>query len=674
MFRAHILHQKLSSHACFTTATAPSNASFSQRLKRPSMPRFPKMKKPTRRTISISALVFASSAFVLGSVYHEELEWGLTAATRAGRILNASVLIGADYKWSLRRSVVNQLKQQDDLDNGERVDELWSLVHRRSAQRMLKVFEENGGVYIKLGQHLNALVYLLPFEYTDTFKVLQDQCPPTPMKDVKQLIKDETGRDLEDLFTNFQEDPIGVASLAQVHKATLKSTNAPIAIKIQHPHLQAHAPIDTALCMYVVRAIKRVFPEFELFWLADEMAVSLPQELDFTMEANNLTTVRTNFRGDTVFFVPNVYWSTRRILVEEFVEGVKVDNLPGLHHINVDPLDVSEVLSRVFSKMLFWDGFVHCDPHPGNILIRPRVKPWYQIPVLDKWVLGMNPYNFELVLLDHGLYRSLSSKLRLDFCHLWTSLIRFDEAAIKKYTRRIFQTPSLTHPGGSGGDSSDDGAGGAESGDSLMTRLESIDPSIDPHRLFASMLTGRPWHVISRAQKDADEIGEKLTDQAVSTISVDITGGSSGGLISLRSNDEKTTIKNKFSKRKFLSALTKIMAVLPREVLLIIKTNDILRSVDRQLGVAGGTFLNSGSNSSTGDSEGEEEGDCLSHDRQEVVGNRMVRRFGWMVYYCSVAIRNERMREAQSLRAIADAWIDSLGILIRLVALETLTK
>ncbi|KAI9334168.1 ABC1 family-domain-containing protein [Obelidium mucronatum] len=552
----------------------------------------------------------------------------------------------------------NQLKQQDDLDNGERVDELWSLVHRRSAQRMLKVFEENGGVYIKLGQHLNALVYLLPFEYTDTFKVLQDQCPPTPMKDVKQLIKDETGRDLEDLFTNFQEEPIGVASLAQVHKATLKSTNAPIAIKIQHPHLQAHAPIDTALCMYVVRAIKRVFPEFELSWLADEMAVSLPQELDFTMEANHLTTVRTNFRGDTVFFVPNVYWSTRRILVEEFVEGVKVDNLPGLHHINVDPFRrFRSPFTRVFENaVLGW------------------VKPWYQIPVLDKWVLGMNPYNFELVLLDHGLYRSLSSKLRLDFCHLWTSLIRFDEAAIKKYTRRIFQNPSLTHPGGSGGDSGDDGAGGGESGDSLLTRLESIDPSIDPHRLFASMLTGRPWHVISRAQKDADEIGEKLTDQTVSTISVDITGGSSGGLISLRSNNEKTTIKNKFSKRKFLSALTKIMAVLPREVLLIIKTNDILRSVDRQLGVAGGTFLNSGSSSSTGDSEAEEEGDCLSHDRQEVVGNRMVRRFGWMVYYCSVAIRNERMREAHSLRAIADAWIDCLGILIRLVALETLTK
>ncbi|KAI8619439.1 ABC1 family-domain-containing protein [Chytriomyces sp. MP71] len=470
------------------------------------------------------------------------------------------------------------------------------MVHRRSAERMLDVFQRNGGVYIKLGQHMNALVYLLPFEYTDTFEVLQDQCPPTAMKDIRKLIKDETGLELDDLFENFEEKPIGVASLAQVHRATLKSNQRPVAIKLQHPQLQAHAPIDTALCTSVIRIIKSVFPDFELSWLADEMAVTLPQELDFGMEAANLATVRGNFRGDPVFFVPGVFWSTKRILVEEFVYGVKVDDLEGLRMHDIEPLDVSEVLSRVFSKMLFWDGFVHCDPHPGNIIIRPRQRNWYEVPFLRK-CLGLNPYNFDLILLDHGLYRSIPSSLRLDFCHLWTSLIRFDESKMKHYAARIFEMPSDT-------------------------------------------------------------------SSPVDKLASDITGDTSTGLASLRSLDEKTTVINKLNKRKFLSAITNIMAVLPREVLLIIKTNDILRSVDRRLGVTGGPALKNEVGNAT---EGDEE-------RMEVVGKRMVRRFAWMVYYCSVAIRNERMRGAHTLREITEAWLDSWGILARILIMEMVTS
>ncbi|ORY38195.1 P-loop containing nucleoside triphosphate hydrolase protein [Rhizoclosmatium globosum] len=226
---------------------------------------FPKLKKPTRRTISIGALVFTASAGALGFVYHEQVEWGLTAFTRGSRILMTSVLIGIDYKWSLRKSVTNDLNSKDSVDGGERVDELWSQVHKRSAERMLHVFQTNGGVYIKLGQHLNALVYLLPFEYTDTFKVLQDHCPPTSMKDLRPMIKEETGRELEDLFDDFNVEPIGVASLGNTTlvlqnayfefsaspQGTLKTTQTPVAVKLQHPHLDHHAAVDTALCGWV---------------------------------------------------------------------------------------------------------------------------------------------------------------------------------------------------------------------------------------------------------------------------------------------------------------------------------------------------------------------------------------------------------------------------------------
>ncbi|KAJ3123206.1 putative aarF domain-containing protein kinase 1 [Physocladia obscura] len=307
--------------------------------------------------------------------------------------------------------------------------------------------------------------------------------------------------------------------------------------------------------------------------------------------------------------------------------------------------------------MLLWDGFLHCDLHAGNIIVRPCRRPWYYIPFLTKWI-GLNPYNFDVVLLDHGLYRSLNRQMRLDFCHLWTSLIRFDEAKIKEYAVRIFA---------SGND------------ENVFEKIASIDSSIDAHRLFASMLTGRPWDVISQEKEknsddgnddddDEDDEDDKKTQHKLHKNDglIDVTiGASTGGLVSLRSRNEKSTIKSKLTKRKFLSALTKVMAILPREVLLIIKTNDILRSVDRTLGVAGG----SGNLLSVGDDKDEYD---LDLERQRLVGRRMVRRFAWMVWYCSVAIRNERMKEARSAWAIADAWIDSVGILLRVVVLEFL--
>ncbi|KAJ3383561.1 hypothetical protein HDU80_001214, partial [Chytriomyces hyalinus] len=453
-----------------------------------------------------------------------------------------------------------------------------------------------------------------PFEYTDTFKVLQDQCPPTPMKSVREVILSETGSELEELFENFDETPIGVASLAQVHYATLKSNKQqPVAIKIQHPELQSDAPMDTALCAFIVRAIWPIFPEFELTWLAEEMAVALPQELDFRMEAANIETVRGNFRGDAVFFVPNVFWATKRILVEEFVHGVKVDNLEAMKVHAIDPLDISEYEFSIISKLL-----------------------------------GLNPYNFEMVLLDHGLYRSIPSSLRLDFCHLWIALIRFDEAKVKHYAGRIFEVPTRT-------------SSITESKKGLTASLKGIDPNIDPHRLFASMLTGRPWNVIAQE-------GSKQDTNAPSTAFLSDMNASSAGLASVRTQHEKTTVIQKVAKRKFLSAITKVMAVLPREVLLIIKTNDILRSVDRRLGVTG---------SAGGGKSGKKVGDTSNPDVddqiiQDIVGKRMVRRFAWMVWYCSVAIRDERMQRAENVIQWGEAWMDSFGVLVRLLVMEVI--
>ncbi|KAJ3390647.1 putative aarF domain-containing protein kinase 1 [Entophlyctis sp. JEL0112] len=619
----------------------------------------------------LSSLSAAAAVVAVSYAYPDHLDWGLAAAVRGGRIVAASILIAADYKWSLRSAVLARLEALDKNDEDKtgscpsesRVEALWSDVHRRSAERLAHVFMVNGGVYIKLGQHLNALVYLLvskdlgllmklrfylqPPEYTETMKVMQDKCTPTQVKDLCKMIKDETGRELEDLFSDFDENPIGVASLAQVHRAILRDSQTPVAVKLQHPQLQAHARIDTALCAWLVGVVKRIFPEFELAWLADEMSVSLPQELDFTVEASNISRVARNFSKDSVVFVPKVLWATNRVLVEEFIDGVKVDNVLELSAHKIDPLDLSEVLSRVYCQMLLWDGFLHCDLHAGNIFVRPRKRPWYVVPAVAKW-FGFNPYNFDIILLDHGLYRSLSTTLRLEFCRLWTSLIRFDEPSIKESATKIFASTQQQ----------------SGSNELALEKLNSIDSSIDAHRLFSSMLTGRPWDVIASTSPEKDaatntDDNERQDADSSSALSL----GHMSGLVRLRTRDEKTVIKSKLTKRKFLSAMTKVLAILPREVLLVIKTNDILRSVDRTLGVAGAGPM------FTSDGELLNEGD-LGLERQKVVARRMVRRFAWMVWYCSVALRNERLKEAANLQDIFNAWIDSFGILTRVVFME----
>ncbi|KAJ3077817.1 hypothetical protein HK100_010916, partial [Physocladia obscura] len=199
-----------------------SNPFDSARFSSAAKPRSPapKSRKKLRQTISLTVVAFAASATALGFVYTDEVEWGASATVRGGRIIAASLHIALDYKWSLRKSVLEKLKALDDADRKDddddddgRIEKLWSEVHRRNAERLLHVFMENGGVYIKLGQHLNALVYLLPVEYTSTFRVCQDSCSPTPLKELQELIKVETGKEMNEIFEEFDETPIGVASL-----------------------------------------------------------------------------------------------------------------------------------------------------------------------------------------------------------------------------------------------------------------------------------------------------------------------------------------------------------------------------------------------------------------------------------------------------------------------------
>ena len=133
-------------------------------------------------------------------------------------------------------------------------------------------------------------------EWVETFIPLQDKCPVSPFEAIQEMYLKDTGHRIEDDFTEFSTTPIGAASLAQVHTATLKETGQKVAVKVQHPALAKYAPLDLALTRFTFSTLKRFFPEYDLEWLSQELESSLPQELDFALEGKNARRMSTYFK------------------------------------------------------------------------------------------------------------------------------------------------------------------------------------------------------------------------------------------------------------------------------------------------------------------------------------------------------------------------------------------
>lgn len=185
---------------------------------------------------------------------------------------------------SYRRTL--KINRDPALSQAERSANL-SACHQRCADRTLRVLRANGSIFIKLGQHLSSMNYLLPPQWTTTFIPLQDQCPMSSYESIARMFERDTGHSVDDIFMEFDRLPIGAASLAQVHLARLKGDGRKVAVKVQHPALEEWVPLDLGLTRFTFATLKNWFPEYDLEWLSQEMDTSLPQELDFEREAGN---------------------------------------------------------------------------------------------------------------------------------------------------------------------------------------------------------------------------------------------------------------------------------------------------------------------------------------------------------------------------------------------------
>lgn len=335
---------------------------------------------------------------------------GLLRSSRAVYTFAANSL---DYKYSLL--------WYDH--KSEEYYEVRSSVHFRAASRILKLCEANKGFYIKAGQFMASLQHM-PKEYVTILSALQDQAFPCAFEVVERVLKEEFGNDFMDIYKEFDKQPIAAASIAQVHRAFLRDGQE-VAVKVQYPHLQQQFRIDIAMMDILSQAVAWMFPDYQFQWIVPEFEKTSSKELDFEEEARNAERTAKYFKKKNNVKIPGIFWdmTSHRVLTMEFMHGCKIDDVEALRKAGVNPHKVAQLLVEVFAQMIFFHGYVHGDPHPGNILIHCGG--------------GAREGEFQLVLLDHGLYRELDEGFRSDFCHLWKALVLADSIETRKVGERL---------------------------------------------------------------------------------------------------------------------------------------------------------------------------------------------------------------------------------------------
>lgn len=290
-------------------------------------------------------------------------------------------------------------------------------IHRKAAHRLLCLCQTNGGTYIKIGQHLANLDYLIPNEYIEVLSSLFDSAPKSRFEDVCAVVMEDLGKHPDELFDSFEREPIASASLAQVHVAYEKETGRKLAIKVQHRGLRETSKGDLLALTMVVNVVNRLFTDFTFAWIAEEIAPQLPKELDFCNEGKNSERASNNMKmTGMACIIPKIRWkhTSERVLSMEFEEGFKATDLESIEKAGLKRTDIAKLISSVFNSQVFLSSFVHCDPHPANVLIRASKdgKP-------------------EVVLVDHGLYKEIDDSFRLRYASLWKSLMLADLKGIE---------------------------------------------------------------------------------------------------------------------------------------------------------------------------------------------------------------------------------------------------
>ncbi|KAJ9078517.1 hypothetical protein DSO57_1005959 [Entomophthora muscae] len=310
------------------------------------------------------------------------------------RTVKTTAQIAMDYKLNFKA------------DNTEGIDDL----HTRTAMRILHCCQTNGGLYIKFGQQIAQQAAILPPQYNEILKVMYDRAPVVGFDEVRKIFREEFGKEPDEMFKSFEPIAFASASIAQVHRAELFD-GTQVAVKVQKPYIRKQLDYDLFVYRMVCLSFEKLF-ELPIYWSTAYTEKHLREEVDFIKEGHNAEmcndAITKEPRLASKLYVPKVYWdvSSPRVLTAEWIDGTSLIDHEIVASQGHSLTSVMTTLVDLFSHQIFVTGFLHCDPHPGNILVRK------------------NPLNGEsqVVVLDHGLYIRESESFRHQYALFWKSL------------------------------------------------------------------------------------------------------------------------------------------------------------------------------------------------------------------------------------------------------------
>ncbi len=247
------------------------------------------------------------------------------------------------------------------------------IADKRKGEKLALALQTLGPGFIKLGQALSVRSDLVGDEIADDLATLQDSLPPFETALARQLIEDEFGKPLDDIFSSFEDEAIAAASIAQVHFA-ITTDDQPVAVKILRPGIEVAFERELELLHWLAENVERHIPKARRLRpveVIDTLSETVAMEMDLRLEAAAGDELRASFEGDERFKVPGMDWSRtgKRVLTSERVSGVPIDEVTTLENAGHDIETLVANMARAFFLQVFRDGFFHADLHPGNLLV-----------------------------------------------------------------------------------------------------------------------------------------------------------------------------------------------------------------------------------------------------------------------------------------------------------------
>jgi len=282
--------------------------------------------------------------------------------------------------------------------------------HQKNAARLKEAILDLKGLFTKVGQLLSVMSTILPDAYSEVLESLQDKAPASDFSETEETIRTQLGESIEALFSEFNSEPIASASIGQVYKAKLK-TGELVAVKVQHHDIEALAELDLSIIETLIKRVAFFFKIKGIDHVYKQVRLMVEEELDYSLEAKSMLRISTQLTDFPTIIVPTLFpaYSSSKIIVCAFHEGVKITNTQQLAEWEIDGQELADRLITAFCKLILEDGFYHADPHPGNVLVNK---------------------NGEIILLDFGATAQLNEEMRKEIPVLIQAIIRKDTPKI----------------------------------------------------------------------------------------------------------------------------------------------------------------------------------------------------------------------------------------------------